>query len=237
MTSKNHPQQIIMDYYDSLIRQVDIYTEEELEKYIDENESLVNKYPDNNNDDDSSSDEEKGNYIDNKGYNEDSYLKLFDSSDESIINAFENDLYVDEDPYLKHRKYKYPLPRLSSPTDDDDDDDKFPGEKKAKYEPLPKSSKVCQFLNNMRDKMISEIQNCQKEAFKNYTRIKSELKADKSASDEEIDRTVATRLFKNKFMFLVKNRKLNSKKKWSPFNLYLFVVDFYLNKHERKLLK
>ena len=201
---------MIIDYFDSLVQQVDIYTEEELEKYTDQ--SVVTKIPD---DDQSPSDEEESN--DEVGNEEKSLLNLFDSW-ESIKSAYENRKYVGEDPYTNEREYEY-------------------SEIVAKHEPPSISSNVRQFLNNMRDEMINEIRKGEEEALKNYKTIKSELKIDKLASDEEIDRDVATRLFENKSMFLLLDINSKSKNKDSPFKLYLFVVDFYLNKQERKLLK
>ena len=200
---------MIIDYFDSLVQQVDIYTEEELEKYTDQ--SVVTKIPD---DDQSPSDEEESN--DEVGNKEKSLLNLFDSW-ESIKNAYENQTY-DEDPYMNEREYEY-------------------SGVETKHEPPSVSSNVRQFLNNMRDEMINEIRKGEEEALKNYKNIKSELKIDKLASDEEIDRDVATRLFENKSMFLLLDINSKSKNKDSPFKLYLFVVDFYLNKQERKLLK
>ena len=200
---------MIIDYFDSLVQQVDIYTEEELEKYTDK--SVVTKIPD---DDHSSSDDEESN--DEVGNEEKSLLNLFDSW-ESIKNAYENQTY-DEDPYMNEREYEY-------------------SGVETKHEPPSVSSNVRQFLNNMRDEMINEIRKGEEEALKNYKNIKSELKIDKLASDEEIDRDVATRLFENKSMFLLLDINSKSKNKDSPFKLYLFVVDFYLNKQERKLLK
>ena len=200
---------MIIDYFDSLVQQVDIYTEEELEKYTDQ--SVVTKIPD---DDQSPSDEEESN--DEVGNKEKSLLNLFDSW-ESIKNAYENQTY-DEDPYMNEREYEY-------------------SGVETKHEPPSVSSNVRQFLNNMRDEMINEIRKGEEEALKNYKTIKSELKIDKLASDEEIDRDVATRLFENKSMFLLLDINSNSENNDSLFKLYLFVVDFYLNKHQRKLLK
>ena len=110
---------------------------------------------------------------------------------------------------------------------------------KCKYEPSSQwtNKSIQKYINKMRDKLIGEIKKGQEAALKNYDKIKNELKVDKSASDEEIDRNVASRLFENQFMFLLLDMKSKFKNRNTVFELYLVRLDFYLNKRERQQLK
>ena len=189
---------MIIDYYDSLIQQVDIYTEEQLGKYTEES---VITFDDSDLDrSDSNEEEETPDFLDLESPNVDIFKILY------------------YDPYLKRSEYKYP-------------------KEKAKHEQSELSTNVHTFLNNIREEMIRELKKGQEEALKNYEKIKSEVKVDKLASEEEMDRKVNAKLFENQIMLLVLDKNSESTNKNSPFKLYLIVLDFYLNRHERHLLK
>lgn len=200
MTTK-HPKLLIIDYYDSLIQQVDIYTEEQLAKYTD-GQPVVNKliYK----------------VIITESKNSDREEEIHYCLDlESPSQNFNK--IVDSDPFWEHSKYNYSKVNA----------------KQDETEPLS-----IDVLNKMRDELIDELKKGQHEALKYYETIKNELKIDKMASDEEIDRNVMARLFEKQFMFLYLDNKKYNYRNWnSPFKLYLVVLDFYLNKHERQLLK
>lgn len=254
-----NPKLMIVNYYDSLIQQVDIYTEEQLAKYTDESVFEKKKKEAYNFDDTDSSSDNGYHYYKQIGkipYEIREYMKSlppeefsdFDSDEyeeeeedddddedvkeekneeirpdcfdlETVQKLFGLEPSVFLDPYsTKKNKYKY-------------------SKEKAKHEPPPLSSNVRKFLNNMRDELIGELKKGQEEAIKNYDKIKSELKVNKQANEEEFDRSIASRLFENKFMFLLIDNDSECKNQSSPFKMYLIVMDFYLNKHERKLLK
>ena len=253
MTTTN-PKLMIVNYYDSLIKQVDIYTEEQLaeqpeqkvfekkkhEYYFDEDSSSDDGFPhyykqigkipyemreylkslppeEFSDLDSDESEEEEEDYEEDEVKSEETQPAFLDL--ESIPNVLELEESVFTNPYMtKKNKYRYP-------------------KEKAKHEPPPISSNVRKFLNKMRDELIGEIKKAQEEAIKNYEKIKSELKVNKTASEEEFDRSVATRLFENKSMFLLIDHDSDCKNQSSPFKMYLIVLDFYLNKHERQLLK
>lgn len=177
MPYKMHPKLMIIDYYESLIRHVDIYTEERLSKDLESDS------------DSSDSDDEKS--------------QEFESSSNFFL--------TNRDPYSNESWFNHSK---------------------------EKATDVHKYLNNKRDKLISEIKRGQEEALKNYEKIKSELIVGKPAiNDEEIDRNVATRLFDNEFMFLILDKDSNCQKQDSPFKLYLIVLDFYVNKNERQFIE
>lgn len=198
-----HPKLIIIDYYDLLIRNVDIYTEEQLKKYTDENVIEIVS-------DDLVLDKYSEKYENNE---ENPIIMDFESPNANIYDL------IDKVPYWRQSIYKYPKES-----------------EKAKNEPPPLLSNVHKFLNNMRDEMIDELKKGQEAALKNYEKIKNEIKVDKLASEEEFDRSVVSRLFEKQFMFLLLDNKYESKNN-SPFKLYLIVLDFYLNKHEKEILR
>ena len=189
---------MIIDYYDSLIQQVDIYTEEQLGKYTEES---VITFDDSDLDrSDSNEEEETPDFLDLESQN-------------TTINQI-----ISYNPYWKRSEYKYP-------------------KEKAKHEPSELSTNVHKFLNNIREEMIRELKKGQEEALKYYEKIKSEVKVDKLASEEEMDRKINAKLFENQIMLLVLDKNSKSTNGNSPFKLYLIVLDFYLNRHERHLLK
>lgn len=217
MAPKN-PKLIIIDYYDSLIRQVDIYTEEQLEKYSDE--SVIDDVTENNESDvremilDHYRDVDFRYISDSDEENSDGLVFMPQNTPKQTIleSAF-------DDPYLKQSKFKYP-------------------KEKAKYEPPPSTANVHQFLNQMRDELIAEIKKGQEAALNYFETIKADLKVDQLESDEEIDQNLMAKLFETQFMFLILDTDdCEIKIRNSPFKLYLIVLDFYLNEQERELFK
>lgn len=194
MTTSKHPKLIIIDYYDSLINQVDIYTEEQLAKHTDSDvvTEAISK---------------------EDSFNTNSSYKTEENPDDLDLESSNANLkkIVNYQPYSKEVKYTYP-------------------EEKAKHEPPPPPmTNVHQFLNKMREEMIGQIKRYQEKSLKYYETIKNELKVQKLESEEEI----LGRLFEREFSFLILEKTSHCKaNKNSPFNMYLIVLDFYVNKHE-----
>lgn len=208
MVAKN-PKLMIIDYYDSLIQQVDIHTEEQLSKYTEN--SVVGE-------------------IEKHSYEIYQFMKIlpFFHSDNSDLYDTDNDQleYLHSqaefdfeisganinklafsDPYAKLANYTY---------------------LEGKHEPPLLSTNVHQFLNKMRDELLGELKRGQEEALKHYDKIKNEIKVDKL--DEEIDRNRSSRLFENEYMFLILDGKSEHQKGCLPFKMYLIVLDFYVDK-------
>lgn len=257
---------MIIDYYDSLIQQVDIHTEEQLAKYTPNDfmkfESLGNKVfcnhgktnvvdadeeteteteteeddddvEDQKDDEDEDSDDEEEWEVSS---DEESDEEENETGEQACRVLLEKSAYshldVDsiEDPLRLDEEIVFSSPYEKG-------DYKYYG-KREKEEYIPRSGNVHKFLNKSRDQLIDVLKKAQKEALENYELIKNELKWDKSASEEEDREDLKARLFQNKSLLLFsQNANSYIPNRNSPFKLFLFVIDFYLNKYEREVLR
>lgn len=208
--SSFNPKLAMSAYFDSLIRQIDIHTEQTLAKYAD-NDVFEFK-----SDDDKNKTENDDFIRDNSAEIGDIDIESFDSSlfdadfiwqsffDENSHN-FENNLYGDE-------------------------------QQKQQQEPM----NVKNYVNKLRDEMIGELERDQEQAFILYESIKVELKRDIESLSDDADKRdhLFSRIFARKFYFTFIVRDSYYSRSWmkNPFKLHLVELDFYLNRNERSML-
>ena len=159
-----NPKLLIVDYYDSIISQIDIYIEELLEKY-----------------------------------NEDDVLK----KNRKEKDSFKLDTSIN--PY----KIEY--------------------QNELKINITPGSTKVHDYLNQVRSKAIEEIKKAKDENLERYEINKEKYKYDRNNLTVETFQEMKNELFKEKFCFLLKVNNNSNKSK-----LYTIVTDFYLDYYERQ---
>lgn len=184
------PRLFIIDYYDELIKNIDIYTEEELEKYQD-NDLLSDNNTEN---------------------------ILIPKSDDNI-ETYGVDSRLD--PYSDEYSYNIQL----------------------NYE---KDSITKDYLNDVRLKAINALKLSQDENLKYYNSNKSIIKTSQTQMNEKEINQLKSKLFANKFCFLLdineyKVYKTKSSKKYttnqSIFKLYTIITDFYLNEKNIEEIK
>ena len=94
------------------------------------------------------------------------------------------------------------------------------------------STKVVDYLNQVRMRTIEQLRKEQKERVENssqYNHLKEEI------TDENKKEELKRQLFADKFYFQVKNRQQNNKL-WY-FNIFTFVTDFYISPEEINILE
>ena len=96
----------------------------------------------------------------------------------------------------------------------------------------PESTKVVDYLNQIRMRTIEQLRNEQKESVENSSQF-NHLKV--PIVDEKKKEDLKSQLFADKFYFQVKITKPKFKK-WY-FNLFTFVTDFYMSPFEIDLLE
>lgn len=201
-TNSKNPKLIISQYFDSLIRNIDIYTEEQLAKHTEHellqlplNELAQNRY---NNP-------------------EGGKQKQKNESDDLDLTSIEEDILA----YGSYDNlFPYKMPEFD-----------FKINTQSELSNEFKSMKIVEYLNQARDEMLDELGKVQEEIFRRFEATKSLIpKRSESSSDAEWRETVKEKVFAEKFTFIVENRN-------SKFNFYLFVLDFYLNKKDREILR
>lgn len=189
----------IIDYYESLIRQVDIHAEEQLEKY-NENDLLPETTP----------------------------------STKQEFNAFYNSLniftnYTLNDLYEKEciEANKDPFTNVLE-LDSSQNDERF----------KPGLTKVHDFVNLVRNELINELRQCLDGTLKHYEMIKNEIEIKSDV------RKIERQLFSKKFCLLVKSRDHSLLRRGhrivtrsSPFRIYLFVLDFYIEPSVQEFIR
>ena len=168
-----NPKLFIVDYYDSLISEIDIYTEELLEKY-----------------------------------NENDLLEENPKEKDSFENATSINQYKIE--------YKNEL----------------------MIKVTPGSTKIHEYLNEVRSKAIEEINKVKHENLERLEMNKDKYKYDRSDMTIEKVGEMKKELFKEKFCFLIKvnNCVLECQKSNTElFKLHLIVTDFYLEHYDRQV--
>ena len=94
------------------------------------------------------------------------------------------------------------------------------------------STKVVDYLNQVRMRTIEELRNQQKESVENssqFNHLREEI------TDEKKKEELRSQLFADKFYFQVKYRQLNNKL-WY-FNIFTFVTDFYISQEDINILE
>lgn len=213
-----NPKIFISTYFDSLIRQIDIYTEELLEKYTDEdvyepktsdcvspnNEKLRVGFNLNEVDFVESIDDDLSALL--ASSNADSRSWMTNDSKKTRFNFFdfnENLCQVEQQQVI--------------------------------------AINVKSYLNRVRDELIGELEKAQDQMFVLYEKIKHECKPDGLIISCDKEKFCSI-LFAKKFYFLLNLENSNKRKKLvespppPPFRLYLVELDFYLNENEQTIL-
>lgn len=140
-----------------------------------------------------------------------------DDDEEEIVRTRETDRFGDT--YLENEKYK------------DCYEQKFTFEKKLTSKRFdPKKTTVDKYMSTARDEMIDELKKMKDEALKNY---RSMVESDQAVKLTESQ--LKSVLFAKNFCFIIEAHKLNpyfdDYSNTSPLNMYLVIIDFYLNEH------
>lgn len=194
----------IANYYDFMVNQIDIYTEEQLETYAATD--LMPHFVPNA-------------HIKSNKTQSPNFPQIYKLKTPSFSEMF--DLITD--PYSDEYSYNQ-IASISTPL-------RFSG-----------NQKIHDYLNEVRDKLIDELRRVENETQAYLETIKNSMRVDlhKSVSDqvEQVRRAV----FARKFCFILKidtitldtyQELVNS----SPFKMYLFVIDFYMDRSEQKIFR
>ena len=175
------PKLLITDYYDEQIRQVDIYIEELLEKY-NENDLLPEETKRSCNSDDISSDEKENSHIDSDS----------DSESENDANSKDNTNKIDEfkDPYRS--KYNYDQNKM------------------LQLNIIPVNTRVRDYLELVRSKAIDELKKVEQQNLDNYKLNKDLYKYDRETLTDQKVEEMRENLFKDNFAFVVVNTSKKS---------------------------
>lgn len=180
---------LIIEYYDSLTNQIDIYAEQVLEKYKAE---------------DKIRDKMNSVYLPNKQVNNNYLIPHYQWT------SCEETLYID--PYLE----KFPLKQELT---------------NVRFD--PKTKKVHDYVNEMRQEMIDELKIGEHETLVKCQRM---MKEKQSIDTNEIE----SKLFENKFSFVI-IRKEPTGENLVPtrglFQCFLVVLNFYINFAAQSYLK
>ena len=194
------PTLLITDYYDSLIREIDIYTEEQINRYDDQQQqSSIRRI--------------------GLKYNTDTRRTF---GVETYKNPYRSDKYTNLD------KIRYFTEKKPEETGGERD-----------------------YLNMVRKKAIDEIRKVQEENLEYYRDNKERFKVDRENLDEEKIEELRSKLFANRFCFLVNvpDEVLIYSYKWCPdtdsranrsislFKLHIVITDFYLRESDIDYLR
>lgn len=209
-----NPKLIISTYFDSLIRQIDIYTEELLAECME--------------DDDGTNDVFELKPAEIAKTTEQYRLGLFKSKSE-ISNVVEFESIEAIVRALSDWTVRYQT-----------HDECFNYEDNLICEPIrPELSSINSYLNHVRYEMIAELERAQEEAFIRYEIVKSQFNKNKNSildDNEKKGDQLFELVFENKFYFLLNMDVSFNQRFRAPFKLYLVRLDFYLNKSELDLL-
>ena len=184
------PTMLIVDYYDSLISDIDIFTEEILEKYS-ENDVLP--------------DEPKVDL--NDRFNNEKTFK--DIENDKYHKFFEIDSIID--PYRDEYKF-----------------DKVP----TNF--IPGSTKLHDYVNQIRLKSIEEIKIVREENLQQYENNKDKFKCNRNDLSPAKVEEMRRELFKEKFCFLLRIDNIFDVK--IPIKYITIITDFYLDSLSRNYL-
>lgn len=239
---ETNPKLIIAQYYDSLIREIDIFTEERLVQLSDDQvieTSMVKQLPKELKRTKESSKLPKELRND---FNQDDLNLDTVKYDENLWSYYgEEKQLPDEHNYLYGFDVSSNLMRMNQ---------------NKKTPPM----KARDYYNQARDEMIVELNKLQDEAFEKYNKIKDDLKKDTTLSNEQQIELLRSQLFANKFAFIVEydyeytdkefvddhededgkdeDEEEAEKENHKRFKLcHLIVVDFYLNENARLLMR
>lgn len=99
----------------------------------------------------------------------------------------------------------------------------------------PKTIRKSEYIKLMRDEMLAELNKCREETLNHYeTIIKHDLDTTKTTISED---ELMKKLFGQKNCFILDVNAIYYGFAPSPFSLYLFVLDFYMDKMTQDLLR
>lgn len=181
------PMLLIVDYYEALIREIDVYTEELLEKYQDSTNTILAPKPSNR-------------YVINKQEKVDTHgIEEYIDPYTSNYMVFNSDLNGNESRNIKD------------------------------------------YLNSERDKAIDGIKNAQQHNLDSYKSTKFKPDKDTKMDEEKIEELMS-RLFADKFCFLLKIDEFSIDEfeveaEKNNHYLYIILCDFYLSKTNIEYLR
>lgn len=219
-----NPKKIIHDYYDSLVRYLDIYVEQKLEKIMGNNQEEENE----------------------KQRNTDRFYYMFRNS------LYDDDFWTSEseidwnsaDPDL-HKLFYSPFVDFRNRKDEIETKKTLREQQKLLL--TESDYHLSEYLNRMREDLTNVLNRGRAKALTHLETLEMNFENTKSASNnKEIKNDIKSRLFGNEFMFVFSSEDVsahctyqgeNWANKSSKFQLYLFVIDFYLSKQQLELLK
>jgi hypothetical protein len=229
---------LISDYYDLLINEVDIHTEEMLQATTNPTSSIEQEFEEMEfgTDSDSYSDSNSNPDYLGSGSNSDSYSDLEYKSIEPFlyeINKHFSDLdssdaewndfrkKKDFDDFEEKHEFELDLKPIINETDD------------VPVQTLFESNEAkCDYLNVVRRKVIDALIAARNKNLKYFDSIRSDFPRNISKLNNNEIEALRARLFANKFSFVTKIEPCKGVSK-----LLVFFVDFYLTQHELETLK
>lgn len=212
----SNPKLMVLEHYESLVRQVDIHTEELLEKCKDSQLLSINSKP-------NTSDISRLSNCLIESYQ--IRLRIFEES--YGVSAY-------HDPYSE--KYDYENGHTATSTSSSCESVVKP--------PINDSITVREYVSRLRDDMLDELRRIQTETLAWCDTIRSELAAMDRSSVESIEK-LKKKIFSQKFAFILQIDEIMVPTSSSkdlvpnplPFKLYLFVLDFYMDAESLIFLK
>ena len=207
------PKLLITDHYDEQIRQVDIYIEELLEKY-NENDLLPDA-------------------IDRSNISAEDYLYERDSD-----SNMRNDYSVDENEYTNSDDET--INKIEGFKDPYRSKYKYDKNKLIQLDIIPGTTRVLDYLELFRSKTVEELKKAEQYNLDNYELNKELYKYDrKTLTDEKVEE-MRQNLFKDKFAFVINIDKSQFKfYQWDKplLTFHTILTDFYLDKKDFKFLE
>lgn len=212
-TSGINPKLAISQFFDSLIAEIDIFTEEQLAFYECNSYMKIKDYE---NDDDNNDDDRRN--IDQNNLKDEITEYIDNIHDTATIeDYFKNDgtsniWFLYREIIFHVFDFTKNLPSKTVP---------------------PKTMLAFDYMNAARDKLFDVLNQFQKETFERYEKIKNELKRDGNNNNESI----IERLFENRYAFILKIQEEDSDGTIIQEAIHLIELDFYLNSEECQLLR
>lgn len=217
---KINPKRIILDHYDSLIRRVDIHTESRLEQFT-QHDRL-----------------ERANYsIFLKERKSSEYDPFATKWKYQELEEIFGDLSSRE-PYSLENDFDVSSPQMMA-------------SRTLQSKFVPGVTTMWDYLNAIRDEAISELKKAEAENLAYYESNKQDVdkfieeKSVQLKNEKDLEEAVKEKLFESKFCFLVEiDEKLAEAHKRgrfasnaTAFNMYICVMDFYLEMYFQRVLR
>lgn len=213
-STKTNPKLIISNYFDSLIRQIDIFTEKRLAEFELASVKTITNSDSEDNDDDKNTKLAKINVADifRKKKTIKKRRTFTDYFDYYMNNSNGLDYYYE---YSRNIWGEF-------------ESNCFDFEKNFSKNKDPKSIIVSDYLNAARDQLLDVLSQFQKETFERYDAIRKETFKDTES--------IMARVFEKRFVFILRE-KTDINELIYKNSIHLIVLDFYLNPYECQLLR